>query len=202
MKATESGPIVGKALEAYSGSEPGKIMVFVSVGWYVAPLAGGSEPLAGVTDLSLDTLTAGTVTTDVLFIGDRKLDMAPDGSLVVDGSVNILGDLTIEGDVDIDGVLGATTLRAEKIEIDIPEPDPTTGKSKASIGTDTITAGETEIVVETTAVTEESKIFITATTTTRRQTLYVIEKTGGESFTVSLDRPLPTDVTFDWFIVN
>ena len=203
MKATESGPIVGKALEAYSGADMGKILVFVSVGWYVAPMdAASADPLASVTDLSLETLTAGTIQTDVLFIGDRQLSMGPAGELIIDGSVNILGDVTITGDVDIDGILGATTLSAETIQIDIPEPDPDTGKSKATIGDDTLVAGETEIMIETTAVKTDSKIFVTATTSTGGQALVVIEKKAGESFTVNLDSPLPSDVTFDWWIVQ
>ncbi|GAG18680.1 unnamed protein product, partial [marine sediment metagenome] len=47
MKATASGPIIGKALEAFSDPDPtvvGQVMVFISVGWYVAPVGEG-DPL-------------------------------------------------------------------------------------------------------------------------------------------------------------
>jgi len=76
------------------------------------------------------------------------------------------------------------------------------GKSKASIGTAKIDAGQTEVVIETTAVTADSKVFVTATTSTGGQTLIVSVKKAGESFTVKLDSPLTTDVKFDWFIIN
>lgn len=38
MKATKSGPIVGKALGSYDGPGVGKIITFINVGRYVAPL--------------------------------------------------------------------------------------------------------------------------------------------------------------------
>src|SRR4030042_3491654 len=100
-------------------------------------------------------------------------------------------------DMDIDGVLGATTVKAEKIEIDMPEPDPDTGKSGAPIGEATITAGQTEVVVETTAVTDKSRVFVTATTSTGGQSLTVVEKVAGDKFKVILDHAVSTDVTFD-----
>ena len=180
-------------------------MVFVSVGWYVAPLEtsgqGPETSLTGLTSIDTQTLTAGTIHTDVLFVGDRKLTMGPAGELVVDGDVNILGDVTISGDVDIDGVLGATTVRAKKIEIDIPAPDPDTGKSSASIGEGIITAGETQVVIETTAVTDKSRVFITPTTKTN-QVLSVTTKDGGKSFTVETSTPAIQDIKFDWWVVN
>ena len=76
------------------------------------------------------------------------------------------------------------------------------GKSKASIGTAKIDAGQTEIVVETTAITDKSKVFVTATTSTGGQTPYVVEKVAGESFKVKIDNPTAADIIFDWWIVN
>jgi len=57
-------------------------------------------------------------------------------------------------------------------------------------------------VLYTTAVTADSKIFVTATTSTDGQTPYVIEKVDKTSFKVKIDAPAAADITFDWFIIN
>ncbi|MEX0621926.1 MAG: hypothetical protein WD187_02950, partial [Candidatus Woykebacteria bacterium] len=206
MKATQSGPIVGKALESFDGAQDdiGRIMVFVSVGWFVAPLDSGSgmEDLGSMSSLHIEGLTSNTINTQLLFVGDRQLSMGPAGELVVDGDVNVLGDVTIEGDLNIDGAVLAKSLRTKSIEIDIPAPDPTTGKSAATIGDATIVAGQTEIVVKTTAVKPDSKIFVTATSTTSGQIPYVVEKLAGESFKVRIDSPIGTAIKFDWWIIQ
>ena len=132
--------------------------------------------------------------------GNRELEMAPEGKLIVDGGMNILGDVVIDGDVDIDGVLGATTVRAKKIEIDIPAPDPD-GTSNASIGNETLAAGESQVVVKTTKVTKASQIFITPTLATDK-VLSVTSKTEGESFTVTVTSPATNDIRFSWWVVN
>lgn len=99
-------------------------------------------------------------------------------------------------------MLGARTIKTEKIEIEVAEPDPNTGKSSASIGEGTIAAGQTQVVVETSAVTSNSRVFVTATTSTGGQALVVSAKKAGESFTVSIDNPAASDIKFDWFIIN
>lgn len=69
MKAIKSGPIVGKALEGYTGSGVGKIMVFVSTGWYVAPVDSSDNfvmDLSSITDLDVKTLTATIVTAETI----------------------------------------------------------------------------------------------------------------------------------------
>jgi len=128
--------------------------------------------------------------------------MAPDGKLIVDGGMNILGDLSVDGNFNVKGAITGKELNIEKINVAIPQPDPDTGKSGASIGEATISAGQTSVVVETTAVTDKSRVFVTATTSTGGQALVVIEKTAGESFKVILNAPLTTEVKFDWWVVN
>ena len=90
---------------------------------------------------------------------------------------------------------------AEKIYIADNITDEQTGKSKASIGEATIAAGQTEIVVETTAVTKDSRIFVTATTKTDK-VLSVTTKIEGESFTVTVTSPATSNIRFSWWVVN
>ena len=209
MKATKSGPIVGKALESYNNPDPaavGKIMVFVSVGWYVAPVAsppsGGSSGDATFTSIDTETLTAGTIHTDFLFVGDRKLAMGPNGELVVDGDVNVLGDIKVSGDLQVDGDILGTVLTVDKINVSTGNTEPVSGRSSDSVGSATIAAGQTEILIETTAVTTGSKIFVTPTSTTSGQSPYVVEKVGSASFKVKIDAPTSQDIRFDWLIIN
>jgi len=206
MKATQSGPIVGKALEAYDNSDPtavSKIMVFVHIGWYVAPLPDSGLPAdATFTSINTETLTAGTINTDILFVGDRQLTMGPAGELVVDGSVNVLGDIKVSGDLQVDGDILGTALTVDKINVSTGNTEPVSGKSSDSVGSETIVAGQTEILIETTAVTTDSKIFVTPTSTTLGQSPYVIEKVDKTSFKVKIDAAVGTDIKFDWLIIN
>ena len=83
MKATKSGPIIGKALEDYSGSGVGKIMVFVSTGWYVAPLENSDNfvvDLINITDLDVATLTATIVTADTIVTDELVISRETSGN--------------------------------------------------------------------------------------------------------------------------
>jgi hypothetical protein len=194
MKATKSGPIIGKALEAYGGSGVGKIMVFVSTGWYVAPLSEDGEQIADLSDISVSSLTASTIHTDVLFIGDRKLAMSEDGKLVVDGTVNILGDIVVDGDTKIAGDLKVeNVLTANKLVV--------SEISLESSGNATLPAGQTKIFVPAPSLTSKSQVSITATTLTGNN-FNVTEKVADQGFTVEVVSPEDKDVNFDWFIVN
>ena len=128
------------------------------------------------------------------------MSLAPDGGLLIEGNVQLSGDLTVRNLVVLDEIKAPKVL-AEKLNIKTGETDDA-GKSKDSIGTAKIDAGQTEIVVETTAVTDKSKVFVTATTSTGSQSIYVSEQTDKEGFTVKLDQPLTTDVKFNWWVVN
>lgn len=71
-----------------------------------------------------------------------------------------------------------------------------------SIGSGKILAGQTKVVINTQAVTEQSKFFINPTSDSNNQVLYVTDIKVGESFTVNIKQALEQDITFDWFIVD
>ena len=104
-----------------------------------------------------------------------------DGKVVIETN----GDITTTGEIKV-----------KKLNID--NLDTTT----ASIGTGTIPAGETNVVINTTAVNNTSRIFVTATSATGKQTLIVPVKTAGRSFTVKIEEAYTDDITFNWWIVN
>jgi len=77
------------ALEGFAGDqgEIGKIIVFVSVGWYVEPL----EISNNLTNLSLETLTANT-----LILGDSRITLDGSGNLMIDGNLILAGNLSAD----------------------------------------------------------------------------------------------------------
>lgn len=114
MKATESGPIVGKALASHSGSGVSKIIAFISVGWYTKPLDSGNTQLT----LEQDNHTSGTINTSLINLGDNQITLDEKGNIRVNGNINIAGDVTIDGKLFIgDSSSGKATLLKGKTKI-------------------------------------------------------------------------------------
>lgn len=180
MKAIRSGPIIGKALAGYEGSGAGKIVAFVSVGWYVAPFQEARSQNQELSAIDTETLSANTINTQILVIGDRKISMNENGKLEIDGDVEIAGDLLVAGKI-----------AATEIEL-----------SDKSSGTKTIAAGGKEIEVETDIVKPKSKIFVTFTSDYAPATRYWVTKTKEEGFTVHLDQAVGKNVDFNWIVIN
>jgi hypothetical protein len=187
MKATRSGPIVGKALEAYSGSRVGKIEVFISIGWYTEPLP--QDTSSKVSDLSsginLENLTINSLKTQFLMIGGRKLSMLNGGSLSIDGNTEIAGSLKVAGAID------TKTLRTDELEI-----------GDKSSGQSTLAAGTQEVEVQTSVVKDGSKIFITFNDDYSPATRYWATKNVGSSFTLHMNTQLDKSVNFNWLLIN
>jgi len=178
MKATKSGPIIGKALEAYGGSGVGKIMVFVSTGWYVASV-GQDNNLNDLSNINLETLTAGTINTQVLLVGDVEISVATSGAL------------KINGDVEINGNLVASKVTTDELVI-----------SKETSGSHIVKAGQKEVTIENDKVDETSKVLVTFISDYSPATRFWVTMKKGESFTVHLDQPVTSDSSFSWLIVN
>ena len=114
--------------------------------------------------------------------------------MLIDGKVQIAGDLKV------DGKIFGKELEVEKITIATPAATPD-GKNRASLGTAKIVSGETSVVVETTTVNANSKVFVTPITKTDK-VLSVTTKVDKTSFTVEATSSATTDVEFNWWIVN
>jgi hypothetical protein len=70
-----------------------------------------------------------------------------------------------------------------------------------AVGSGTISAGSNSLTINSTLITNHSRIFVTATTKTN-QVLSVTEKVAGSSFTVELTEPAEIGIDFDYWIVN
>jgi len=78
--------------------------------------------------------------------------------------------------------------------------DPTLQK-QSTVGTAVIPAGQTEIFIDNLNIDANSKIFITATTSTEGQSLIVSEKSVGRA-KITIDTAVTSDITFDYWIVG
>ena len=158
---------------------------------------------ATVTDLGV----TGNITSGLLSI--NGLDSALNGG-AGGASINSVGDLNLQsnglgginilsGKVKIDtsgNIVTEGTITTKKIKIDT-----TTDAPSKSLGSGTILAGDTTVDIDTTAVTNKSRIFVTATSKTN-QALSVTTKTAGLGFTVEIPVQSLTNIKFDWFIVD
>ncbi|MGI6423110.1 MAG: tail fiber domain-containing protein [Candidatus Dojkabacteria bacterium] len=100
------------------------------------------------------------------------------------GDIEILGGKIIfEGD-------GTLAIRKLKVE------------EGYGAGKGMILGASTSVVIETTAVSENSKVFVNPTIDTLDKQLYVTDIVSGKSFTVNIREAVESDITFDWFIVD
>jgi predicted secreted protein len=80
----------------------------------------------------------------------------------------------------------------------------------AAAGSAIMTAGETQLVIYSDKLAGSSLVYLSPTSSTKNQTLYVSEKkvcTPTEPdckpyFIVTLDNPIDTDVDFNWWIIR
>ena len=71
----------------------------------------------------------------------------------------------------------------------------------ASVGSGDIHTGETEIIIETSSVGENSKVFVTPRSDVGNTPLYVEDVADG-SFKVKISDPKEYEVKFDWWVIN
>ncbi|MEA3392771.1 MAG: tail fiber domain-containing protein, partial [Candidatus Marinimicrobia bacterium] len=109
----------------------------------------------------------------------------------------------------LNGIIVATTLQVDNIEtrslsVDdavVGEDDDGEELNASMIGTATIKKGKTEAVVETMAVNEGSRVFITAKTITDKN-ISVNEVNSDSGFVASIATVFDKDIIFDWFIIG
>ena len=112
-------------------------------------------------------------------------------------SINASGSAAFAGDVTASG-----SGTFSKLFITERPPESTGSASQATAGTGILTAGQTEVLVETSQVTSNSLIYVTPLSSTSNQILYVRQKVAGAGFSVAIDLPVFSDITFNWWIIN
>lgn len=173
MKAQRAGKTIGIALEPWTkNSGKNTVLLFVDPGWWQPGLdvAIDSSNNPFTTDGDLSVL--GTAT-----LGSTTIA----GSLLVDGAVRI-DSHGIEG---IDGklrLIGDLSIQGD------------------SIGEAVVPKDATSVTVNSSAVSDNSRIFITPIGETDKP-LFVASTSDG-SFTVSLSSSASADIKFNWWVIN
>jgi hypothetical protein len=164
---------------------------------------GESLTVLGRTTLS-DLGVTGNITAGILSINGlegtinsigeplRLQNLSVAGIDILDGKVTI----DINGNIKAAGKITAPEIETKKLFIQ------TTDVAGATIGTGVIETGETTVTIPAVTITAKSKVFVTATSLTGKQPLIVSRKDPGKSFTVKIEQPINSEITFDWWIVN
>jgi hypothetical protein len=110
-------------------------------------------------------------------------------------AINQVGDLVASG---------AGTF--SKLNLGLVQPalavSPTEVVATGSAGTTNVAAYQTQVTIDNPSVTDKSLIYITPTSNTNNQVLYLLKQVPGQSFTVGLQNPSFTPIPFNWIIVN
>jgi hypothetical protein len=110
-------------------------------------------------------------------------------------SVNNLGDLVASG---------AGTF--SKLNLGLVQPALAVSQTEVvatgSAGTANIAPYQTQVTIDDPVVTDKSLIYITPTSSTNNQVLYLLKQVPDESFTVGLQNPSIAPIPFNWIIVN
>ncbi len=181
MKATTTGPVLGKALEAYNGSAVGKILVFVNISYYLNPNDFKAYTISSNSNLNV------TLTNTAKYVWQNS-----SGQIVA--SINYLGEAVFSK---------VTTAIANVNKLIFGEI--AVKKGSQSAGVAEIPAGQNEISVSSSKVRVDSLINLTANSEPDG-VLYIKAKTAGAGFVVGIKR-FPVNATnqkvdFNWLIVN
>ncbi|RJR15965.1 MerR family DNA-binding transcriptional regulator [Candidatus Microgenomates bacterium] len=108
------------------------------------------------------------------------------------------GNIVSNADITAENI--TATKFAVKPALDVTTPQQAT--ASASIGEAVIAKNKTSVIVETSAISENSKVFVTPRSLTGGQALIVDEIVPGDSFTVKIETSQTKDINFDWWIVD
>lgn len=127
--------------------------------------------------------TIDSMSSPLYFMGG-KVQIDPDGNLLVSG------DLTVGGKI----IVGAESAQTLPQVGNVIETNAIAGSSSLPVNTD-------ELTVINSSVKNESLIYVTPTSPTDNQVLYVKEKSEGQ-FVVGLSAPTKEEVKFNWWIID
>jgi hypothetical protein len=139
------------------------------------------------------------------------------GNMQIAGNLNVGGDLAVAGkittpklDTEIINATGSATLNSVTTpQLVVAASDATVSgtiingviTTNSTIGKATIAAGTSEIIIQNPKVTDYTLIYVTPTSPTDNNVLYVKSKTVGQ-FVVGFTNPINTDTNFNWWIVQ
>ena len=147
----------------------------------------------------------------------------PDGKVVINGDLLVTGNLLSKSldtqTATVSGTLavGSSTIASESARFTELTTDGliiasgnnsssgsgnTQTNTNATIGTATITAGITEINILNTKITDTTLIYVTPTSDTNGEVLFVKSKQSGVGFTIAIAKKSATDISFNFWLVE
>lgn len=117
-----------------------------------------------------------------------------DGDVYSSGSANFVGDLVASGSAFL-----------SKLNIFSQEAQAVSENeviANSSAGTAVLKAYKREVTIHTPYVNADSLVYITPSTNTGNQVLYLLRQSEDGSFTVGVNQATTRDIQFNWFVVN
>jgi len=170
-----------------------------------------------------ESLTAGNINSLSGPLKLQSLALAPielmAGLVTIDtsGNVNISGDLFVAGkittpqlDAGIINATGSGTFNSiSTAGLIIGAPDATASgvvangeiNTSSTIGKAVVPAGVSEITIKNPKVTDYTLVYVTPTSDTANNVLYIKSKQAGQ-FVVGFTNPIPVDAAFNWWVVQ
>jgi|GEM_PF-2197953 len=103
--------------------------------------------------------------------------------------------------IDAEGKVKAAEVEVSKLRVSpAVEADGSSGPS--AVGQATLAVGQKEAFVANSSVTTKSLIFVTPTSSTAGQSLYVAYQEEGIGFWVRIDKAVSVEIEFNWWVVN
>lgn len=201
MKATKAGYVIGRALSAFTSTDPteiGTVVVFINT-HYANPINLEDFDLnssaSNLLTLNAENNLVATVSAGTKFVWQNTA-----GQVVA--WVSDAGEAFFQKVTALAGDFGKLVFGEAVVK-----------KEAKSAGEASFIAGATEVTIESDKVREDSLINLTPTTKTAGLSLYVKEKRPGEGFIVALERnsgdspnqataSATTAIRFTWFILN
>ncbi len=139
----------------------------------------------------------GTQSAQFRVINDAKtpvLTVNGDGDVYSSGSANFVGNLVASGSA----FLSKLNIFSQEAQA-VSENDLV---ASSSAGTAVLRAYKREVTIHSPYVSGDSLIYITPSTDTGNQVLYLLRQSENGSFTVGVSQSLRQDIQFNWFVVN
>ena len=137
----------------------------------------------------------------------QSLALAPIELMAGKVRIDTNGDVTITGNLYVAGKIETKEVKTEKLiiaeGIATPSGQVVEGEieTNATAGKATIPAETSEITIKNPNIGDYTLVYITPTSSTQNNVLYVKSKANGY-FTVGFTQPIPIDVEFNWWVID
>jgi hypothetical protein len=139
---------------------------------------------------TIDTRVLALNVDELMFINSGIISQSVKG----ENGLEAIQELTLEGLLNVDKIIAD--------EIDVEKITAINNIDSPRVGESVVPEGNLEIIIETDAVSENSKVFVTVKDADRSIFAHVENIIDGESFVIGLNKISDDDVSVDWWIVD